>query len=163
LVWEGGRIRQLTLEQPLQAHLRTTTELFGQPGGVWREVAVSPAGHGHMEVVKAFARAVRAGNESLLVATGEDGWRALELANAILLAGCARRQISLPLNRRHYTRLLRRLRRGGVTIAGAPGHPAAAGRGPSDAEDGNPSTPAPADEGRSARRLLELRDDLRGQ
>ena len=163
LVWEGGRVRQLTLEQPLHAHLRTATELFGQPGGVWREVAVQPAVHGHMEVVKAFARAVRAGNESLLVATGEDGRRALELANAILLAGCAHRQITLPLNRRHYTRLLRRLRRGGVTIDGAPGPSVAAGWRASEAEDGKPSTSATADEGRPAWRLLELRDDLCGQ
>jgi predicted dehydrogenase len=111
LVWEEGRVRQLTLDPPLPTHLRTSPELFGQPLGAWREVAVAPAAHGPIEVVKAFARAVRAGDEALLVAGGEDGRRAVELANAVLLAGCTRRQVTLPLNRQRYARLLVQLRR----------------------------------------------------
>jgi hypothetical protein len=118
LVWENGQLRHLTLDPPITTHLSASPELFGQPRGVWREVAVGPAAHGPVEVVKAFARAVRARDEGLLVASGEDGRRAVELANAILLASCTRRQVTLPLNRQRYTRLLRRLQRGTATLDG---------------------------------------------
>jgi predicted dehydrogenase len=124
LVGEHGQVRHLTLDPPLSTHLRSSADLFGQPRAVWREVAVAPASHGHLEVIKAFARAVRAHDESLLVATGEDGRRAVELANAILLASCTRREVSLPLNRPRYARLLRQLQRGTVTLDGAGGQPA---------------------------------------
>jgi predicted dehydrogenase len=123
LVWEEGRVRHLTLDPPLSTHLCSSAELLGQPRAVWREVAVTPASHGYLEVIKAFARAVRAHDESLLVATGEDGRRAVELANAILLASCTRREVSLPLNRRRYARLLRQLQRGTVTLDGSGGQP----------------------------------------
>jgi predicted dehydrogenase len=124
LVGEQGQVRHLTLDPPLSTHLRRSTDLFGQPRGVWREVVVAPASHGHLEVIKAFARAVRAQDESLLVATGEDGRRAVELANAIVLASCTRREVSLPLRRRRYARLLGRLQRGTVTLDGTGGQPA---------------------------------------
>jgi predicted dehydrogenase len=123
LVGEHGQVRHLTLDPPVSTHLRRSADLFGQPRGVWREVAVAPASHGHLEVIKAFARAVRAHDASLLVATGDDGRRAVELANAILLASCTRREVTLPLNRRRYAHLLRQLQRGTVTLDGARGKP----------------------------------------
>jgi predicted dehydrogenase len=122
LVWEQGEVRRLTLDPPVSTHLITCPDLFGQPRGAWRAVAVTPTAHGHVEVIKAFARAVRVRDESLLVATGDDGRRAVELANAILLASCTRHQVALPLNRRRYARLLGQLQRGMVTLDGAGGH-----------------------------------------
>jgi predicted dehydrogenase len=122
LVWQDGQVRQLILEVPLPIHQRTSPDLFGQPGSAWRDVAVVPAAYGHMEVVKAFARAVQAQDESLLVATGDDGRRAVEFANAILLASYSRCQVALPLNRRRYARLLRRLQRGRATLGGQGSH-----------------------------------------
>jgi len=119
----------LTLDPPVSTHLRRSVDLFGQPRGGWREVAVAPASHGHLEVIKAFARAVRAHDASLLVATGDDGRRAVELANAILLASCTRRQVALPLQRRRYVRLLRQLQRGTATLDSAGGPAASAGQG----------------------------------
>ena len=122
LLCEGGQIRQLSLEEPLPIHHRTSTDLFGQPGSAWREVAVAPVDHAHMEVVKAFARAVQAQDESLLVASGGDGRRAVEFANAILLASYSRRQVALPLSRPRYTRLWRRLQHGRATLDGPGSH-----------------------------------------
>jgi len=153
LVWENGQLRHLTLDPPVSTHLPTSADLFGQPRGVWREVAVAPAPHGHLEVIKAFARAVRAHDESLLVATGDDGRRAIELANAILLASCTRRQVALPLRRQRYTRLLRQLQRGEVTLGGAGGQPPSAEARGSEASDGSGTgSPAAAGEGRPLRR-----------
>jgi hypothetical protein len=65
---------------------------------------------------------VQAQDESLLVATGDDGRRAVEFANAILLASYSRRQVGLPLNRRRYTRLLRRLQCGRATLDSPESH-----------------------------------------
>ncbi len=118
LLWENGQLRHLTLDPPVSTHLSISPDPFGQPRGIWREVAVAPAPHGHLEVIKAFARAVRAQDESLLVATGDEGRRAIELANAILLASCTRRQVALPLPRQRYARLLHQLQRGKATLDG---------------------------------------------
>jgi predicted dehydrogenase len=128
LVWENGQVRQLCLDLPVSTHLPTCPDLFGQPGGVWTDVTVAPAAHGHLEVVKAFARAVRAHDASLLVASGEDGRRAIEVANAILLASYTRSQVALPLNRRRFARLLSQLQRGTATLHQASGHATAGGR-----------------------------------
>ena len=122
LLCEDGEVRQLILEEPLPIHQRTSPDLFGRPGSAWREVAVAPVACGHMEVVKAFARAVQARDEALLVATGADGRRAVELANAILLASYSRRQVALPLSRPRYTRLWRRLQHGSATLDGPGSH-----------------------------------------
>jgi predicted dehydrogenase len=119
LVGEPGQVRHLRLDPPLRSHLCSSADPFGQPRGVWREVEVPPASHGHLEVIKAFARAVRAHDESLLVATGEDGRRAVELANAIMLASCTRHEVALPLHRPRYARLWRQLQRGAVVLDGA--------------------------------------------
>jgi hypothetical protein len=68
------------------------------------------------------ALAVQAQDEALLVANGDDGRRAVEFANAILLASYSRRQVALPLNRRRSTRLLRRLQRGSATLDSPENH-----------------------------------------
>jgi predicted dehydrogenase len=153
LVWEDGQLCHLTLDSPVSTHLLTSADLFDQPRGVWREVAVAPAPHGHLEVIKAFARAVRAHDESLLVATGDDGRRAIELANAIVLASCTGRRVALPLQRQRYARLLRQLQRGKATLDGAGCQPPSAEARGSEASDGSGTrSPAAASEGRQLRR-----------
>ena len=84
-----------------------------KPQGQWEDIEVEPAapGHsGHIGLLRQFARAVRSGKESDLVATGEDGRRALELGNAMLLAGYRDRTVSLPIDRHDYDALLEELR-----------------------------------------------------
>ena len=61
---------------------------------------------------RAFAKAVRAGDESLMIANGEDGLRALELANGMLLAGYSHQEVAIPVDRGKYERMLRKLREG---------------------------------------------------
>lgn len=117
LVWEGGKLRQFVLEQPLTEHLNTSTEQFGSPRGHWQDVPVANEPSGHLEVIRVFARAVRQDDASLLIATGEDGLRSLELANAMLLAGYTRQEVPLPLNRGRFERMLKQLKAGTAPTA----------------------------------------------
>jgi predicted dehydrogenase len=110
LVVLNDQVRLYRLERGLQGDLDTNPAMFGKPSGAWEDVPVESAPHGHAEVVRRFARAVRR-NEPL-VATGEDGLAALELANALLLAGYTRSPVGLPLDRAAYDAFLAEKRAG---------------------------------------------------
>jgi predicted dehydrogenase len=118
LVWEDGRLRHLKVEQPLSQHLRTSPGMFDDIGGTWHNIEVEEMPSRYPEVLRAFARAVRYNDASLMYASGEDGLRALELANAILLSGRCRKEVELPLGRDHYERLLQTLQSGGFIASG---------------------------------------------
>jgi hypothetical protein len=60
-------------------------------------------------VLRRFAQAVRSGREEELVATGEDGRRALELANAMLLSSFRDQTVPIPVDRAAYDGLLAEL------------------------------------------------------
>jgi predicted dehydrogenase len=84
-----------------------------KPQGAWEDIAVEPAApgqSGHIALLRQFARAVRSGKQADLVATGEDGRRALELANGMLLASYRDRSVDLPLDRQAYDALLEELK-----------------------------------------------------
>lgn len=111
LVWNGETLRRLTPESPINEHMRTFQGNSGN-AGTWSEIEVEDAPQGVGEVHRAFARAIRENNPSLMIATGEDGLRSLELANAILLAGYTRREVKLPLDRNAFERTLKKLQSG---------------------------------------------------
>jgi predicted dehydrogenase len=111
LVWDGSVLRRLTPESPVNEHMRTAQGNSGN-AGTWSEIEVPDSPHGPGEVHRAFARAVRENDPSLLVADGEDGLRSLELANAMLLAGYTHREVKLPLDRNAFERMLKKLQSG---------------------------------------------------
>jgi predicted dehydrogenase len=94
-----GQLRVYRMDKPLREEI-DTGEHWGKPTGRWEDVAVQPGQTGHAEVVRRFARAVRL--EEPMVATGEDGVRQLELANALLVSGYMGEAVSLPLDRAKY-------------------------------------------------------------
>jgi predicted dehydrogenase len=112
LTLDENGLRFYELEQSLREHLNTCEEKFGSPPGRWRDVEIADTGGGHKEVIRAFARAVSSGDAAQMVASGDDGLRALELANAILLAGYTRREVNLPLSRSDYEQMLEQLQKG---------------------------------------------------
>lgn len=111
LIWEDGKLRHFVASEPMSEHLRTSTGSSGLTGE-WHDVEVEGEPGSHLQVVQAFAQAVRQNDESLLIANGEDGLRSLELANAMLLAGYTRRETSLPLDRARFERTLEKLKAG---------------------------------------------------
>lgn len=114
LVWEEGRLRHFGVPQPMSSHLKSAPFMFEPLGGKWREIEIEPElqnePQGHREVVRCFSRAVQAGDASLLIASGEDGLRSLELANAMALSGNCGGAVELPLDRERYEALLQSLR-----------------------------------------------------
>ena len=113
LVWEAGRLRQLSVPQPMSQHLQCARGMFEPLGGQWREVEVDAdlknEPQGHREIVRAFAKAVRHNDASQMFASGEDGLKSLELANAMLLSGQCGQAVELPLERARYETMLRAL------------------------------------------------------
>jgi predicted dehydrogenase len=110
LVVLNDQLRLYRMERSLQEDIDGNPSMFGKPGGEWEDVPVAPEPSGHVQVVRRFARAVRRGEP--LVATGEDGLAALELANALLLAGYTRRPVELPVDRGAYDAFLAEKRAG---------------------------------------------------
>lgn len=106
------QLRLYRLEKPLREELLTSPH-GSKPQGAWEDIEISPAApgqSGHIALLRRFAQAVRSGREEDLVATGEDGRRALELANSMLLASFRDRSVDLPLRREDYDALLEELR-----------------------------------------------------
>lgn len=111
LVVLNDRLQLYRLERRLQEEIDSDTRMFGKPSGGWADVAVEEHPNGHVQVVRRFARAVRLGEP--LVATGEEGRDALELANALLYSGYRQTPIDLPLDRAAYDAFLAEKRAGG--------------------------------------------------
>lgn len=112
LVVEDGRIEFLRNEVPMSRYSRIAKDFFSRPAT--RTVSIPlPAHRGeqHLGILKNFADAIRVGEP--LVAPAADGLRSLELANAIVLSSMEDRAIDLPMDSARYTRLLKRLQRGG--------------------------------------------------
>lgn len=111
------QLRLYRLERSLSEELLTSPH-GSKPAGAWEDIDVEPAGQiGHIALLRQFARAVRAvragqdsGQEAHLLATGEDGRRALELGNAMLLSSFRDHSVDLPIDRQDYDALLAELR-----------------------------------------------------
>ncbi len=128
LSWENGKLHHYIGETSLTEHLQTSNEAFGSIKGDWHDVDIeTTANHGetapggastggHNAIVYAFADAVTSNDESKLIARGEDGVASLELANAILMAGITRREVSFPLDRVAYQELLAKLQNGETKV-----------------------------------------------
>jgi predicted dehydrogenase len=113
LVLDGKKLRFFELETPISEHLPTATGPFEAPKGNWRDIEVDAKGQSHVDVTRAFCRAVQSKDASLMIAGGSEGVAALELANAILLAGYTHREVQLPLDRSAFDAMLEKLQ-GGV-------------------------------------------------
>ncbi|RYX84536.1 Gfo/Idh/MocA family oxidoreductase [bacterium] len=105
-------LRFLELETSLEEHLKTATGGFETPKRAWRDIPTGGEHQNHATVTAAFARAIRENDPSLMIANGEDGRDALELANAILMAGYKRREVPLPLDRSEFDTMLKNLQDG---------------------------------------------------
>lgn len=112
LVVAERQLRFYKMEKTLADELLTSPH-GSKPAGEWQEIDVEPAApgqSGHIAVVRRFVQAVRSGTDEGLVASGEDGRRALELANAMLLSALRDRTATIPVDRDAYESLLAELR-----------------------------------------------------
>ena len=113
VVSDRNTLRVYRMQRSLSEELLTTPH-GSKPEGAWEEIEVPPAERGqtgHIAMVRNFADVVREeGPEEHLYATGEDGRRALELANAMLLSSYRNKTVSVPTDRDAYDTLLGELR-----------------------------------------------------
>lgn len=112
LFLDGKELRFYQLETPISQHLPTAPGAFETPKGAWQTLEYETTSQSHVNVTRAFCRAVRAGDASLMVADGREGLRALEMANAILMAGYTHREVKLPMSRAAFDEMLSKLQAG---------------------------------------------------
>ncbi len=98
---------------PVPTHIHEAKDRKSQPFTTeWEDVDLDSQSGSYGDVSVQFARAIRLGEP--LVATGEDGLRALELANAMHLSGFRKTPVSLPLDRGAVDQLFDDLREGKI-------------------------------------------------
>ena len=113
VITDRNTLRLYRLEKSLSEELLTSPH-GSKPAGEWEDVEVAPTVRdqvGHIAMLRRFADTVREeGPEEHLYATGEDGRRALELANAMLLSSYRDKTVTIPTDRADYESLLAELR-----------------------------------------------------
>ncbi len=108
LMLQGSTIRVWQNKQPIREHSRTAKEMWGSPGSEEIQLDIPPGDGKHQEITRNFCRAILYGEP--LIAPGKEGIWAVELINALIMAGKTGKPVDLPLNRAKYERLLAGLR-----------------------------------------------------
>jgi predicted dehydrogenase len=101
-----GRYRQ-----PMREFIRSATDMIAQPELIWEEVPVPREGHGG-GLLESFVAAILDGGEPIV--NGEEGRRALELINAIVLSALRKKIVTLPVDRVECDALMEELREGRI-------------------------------------------------
>lgn len=102
------QLRFYQLERSLGEELLTAPH-GSKPAGSWQELTPPTperSAIGHTAVLHRFAECIRDGIPDRLIATGDDGRRALEIANGMLLSAYTNTTITLPVDRSRYDQLL---------------------------------------------------------
>lgn len=98
IVVEDGRLTFWRTRVPVSQFTRDYKGGFGSPE-VWRcEVPVRGGGGEHKAVTQGWIRAILTGDNSHLVARGEEGINSLEISNAILLSAWTDTWVDVPVD-----------------------------------------------------------------
>lgn len=117
IMLQGGTLRVWRNKQPIKEHVRSATEMWGSPGSEELTLDIPQGSGTHQEITRNFCRAIL--YQEPLIAPGAEGLWAVELINAIILSGHTGKEVTLPVNRRKYDRLLTELKktsRGKTTV-----------------------------------------------
>jgi predicted dehydrogenase len=87
--------------------IRGTSEAWGRLEVTWEDVVVEKRESGHKVLVQDMIDAIHQNRAPMI--PGEQGTKAVELVNAIILSSERGRPVSLPLNREQYERCWRKL------------------------------------------------------
>jgi predicted dehydrogenase len=104
LVYRNGELKFYRFATPVIEFTRNNTEMWGGPKSEEVPLELPDVKPGHTVVTRNFARNILYGEP--LLSPGEEGIRALELANAIWLSAHLKKPVQLPLNRQAYDRFL---------------------------------------------------------
>lgn len=107
LVIEGGKLLLTRNEVSAREFSKTSKESFAAPKTTTEEVPVAKGGGAHWEITQDFVNAIL--NGTPLIAPGEDGINAVELANAMVYSSLTRKTVELPLDAKAYESKLMKL------------------------------------------------------
>jgi len=105
----GPTLRVWQNKQSIKEHSKSATAMWGSPGSEELSLEIPPGNGTHTEITRNFCRAILYGEP--LIAPGAEGLRAVELINAVILSGHTGKEVTLPVNRRKYDRLLNELKK----------------------------------------------------
>lgn len=108
LLLRGG-LRFWELDHSIGEFTRTSPDMWAGPKATEVPIEIEEAPHGHAVITRNFARAVL--HDEPLIAPGEEGLRAVELINSIILSGKQNRPVEIPVDRAAYDSLLAELQR----------------------------------------------------
>jgi predicted dehydrogenase len=113
VIAENGELRLGRLPVDSRDFMRTSTDPFSGPDASWETLKLEPGpAPEHRGIIEDFARAVQQGKASKdLLAPAADDLAAMELSNAMLLAGVTRQAIELPMDAAAFDTFLSRMRR----------------------------------------------------
>jgi predicted dehydrogenase len=97
------------LDSSIREFTRTSPDMWGGPKAQEVPVEIEEAPHGHGIITRNFARAIL--HDEPLIAPGEEGLRAVELINGIIMSGKQNRPVDVPVARAAYDALLADLQR----------------------------------------------------
>jgi hypothetical protein len=83
--------------------------MWGSPRAKEVEIPIEETPGGHGVITQNFARAIL--HDEPLIAPGEEGLRAVELINGIIMSGKQNRPVDVPVDRTAYDSLLAELQR----------------------------------------------------
>jgi predicted dehydrogenase len=109
VVYEGGLTFQ-KLPQPLGVYQKTSQDMWGEMPNETQKFPPAPDVHDDDTLIpcfRDFIESVRERREPMV--TAEQGRRAIEVSNAIILSHYKKKPVELPINRDEYDRLLARL------------------------------------------------------
>lgn len=107
LVLQGGKLTFTTVKPGVKAYAKSAKEMWGGPKTEVQEVELPEGETGHGAVIRNFARAIRK-TEPLLV-DGACGVLSIELANAIIMSSQLGKEVTLPISRAGYDKLMKDL------------------------------------------------------
>lgn len=119
LLVTGGDVKLWEYKPAVSEFIRGATDMWARHKAEPVPVEFAKEWPNHKAVMKNFARHILFGEE--LLCSGESGLGQLELANAIILSGKTGKEVTLPLNRGAYDRLLKKLRESGKDPAARTG------------------------------------------
>lgn len=110
IVLNNGVLKHYTIEGGIRDFTTTSGEMWASPTAteVPVELPPAPVPGGHSAITRNFARAILFGEP--LLAPGEEGLKAVELIDAIILSGKSGKTVTTPVNRAEYDALIEKLK-----------------------------------------------------
>ncbi|HVT79986.1 MAG TPA: Gfo/Idh/MocA family oxidoreductase [Phycisphaerae bacterium] len=112
VILEDGLLRMARVGVDTREYIKTSQEPFSAPAAAWETVALPAAANpDHRPVIEDFVAAIEQGKRSAeLIAPAADDLAAMELSNAMLMAGLTREAVELPLDARAFEGFMGRMK-----------------------------------------------------